>query len=641
VTRLPLSLFDRRYDDLVELGRSMIPAHAPDWTDHNAHDPGMTLMELLAWVAEAQMYSLGRMRRDERLAYAALVGIAPRGTRAARGFLWPERSDRSASAATFTGTRVVGTDASIRIHNQDRPELHPERKTLVFGGDIVSVRARLATGVVRDLTASNSRGVAFLPFGGAGGPDDRLILRIKSRDPNVPLPDPGGEGKDAYLSIGVRVADDSGGRDQEDPTNRHPRAIVVTLVAGGERYDLDFEDSTFGLLVTGVIALKLPGIPRLPETFDLVIEAPTGYARPPRLCGIHLNVLPITEKRRIEGEEHDANGQPGFHLELKEPGLCFEAATEAVSVEASVDGTPRSWKRCERLADHGPAEPVFELDAQRCRVLFGNGVNGLKPAAESKVYVSYAVSTAAAGNVAAGRKWTVAGFEGVFGTNLDAIAGGEEPPDWTDMRRQARRRSSDDHALVTSSDIERAAIALRMLDVARAWVVKGDDRHARTGAVQLVVIRRRQAGEGEERRADTARWLEAIRLRLAPRMPLGSRLVVKAPKYVDFQVRAELQIEAGRAAAEIESEVRRALADRTSLVESSSAPQARLPGVPIARSEVAAWILSVRGVVAIRSLDLLRGDRVVSEVAVKPDGLPRLQVELSTFKLTTEGGRAR
>ena len=60
------NLFQRRFQDFVEMGRARLPSLAPEWTDHNAHDPGITLMELLAWVAEAQLYSLSRMLRDER-----------------------------------------------------------------------------------------------------------------------------------------------------------------------------------------------------------------------------------------------------------------------------------------------------------------------------------------------------------------------------------------------------------------------------------------------------------------------------------------------------------------------------------------------------------------------------------------------
>ena len=87
MSRLAPNLFDRRFADLVEQGRSRLPSLAPDWTDHNAHDPGIMLMELLAWVAEAQIYSLARARRDERGAYAALMGRNSRGARPAqRGF---------------------------------------------------------------------------------------------------------------------------------------------------------------------------------------------------------------------------------------------------------------------------------------------------------------------------------------------------------------------------------------------------------------------------------------------------------------------------------------------------------------------------------------------------------------------------
>ena len=36
------------FTTLVETARSFIPVIAPDWTDHNLHDPGIMLLELLA-----------------------------------------------------------------------------------------------------------------------------------------------------------------------------------------------------------------------------------------------------------------------------------------------------------------------------------------------------------------------------------------------------------------------------------------------------------------------------------------------------------------------------------------------------------------------------------------------------------------
>jgi len=59
---LPLpSLDNRRFDDLVGEMRAMIPLLAPEWTNHNISDPGITLIELLAWVTEAKLYRANRI----------------------------------------------------------------------------------------------------------------------------------------------------------------------------------------------------------------------------------------------------------------------------------------------------------------------------------------------------------------------------------------------------------------------------------------------------------------------------------------------------------------------------------------------------------------------------------------------------
>jgi hypothetical protein len=65
---LPLPNLDtRRWADLVQEGRALVPRYAPEWTDHNAHDPGITLMELLAWLAEMNIYRLNQIPPRHRL----------------------------------------------------------------------------------------------------------------------------------------------------------------------------------------------------------------------------------------------------------------------------------------------------------------------------------------------------------------------------------------------------------------------------------------------------------------------------------------------------------------------------------------------------------------------------------------------
>ena len=88
--RLVLDHID--FAELVEFGRSMIPTYAPEWTDHNYHDPGIMLIELLAFVADAQIYALSRTRCDERQAYGRLVGVEPHGPQPATGLIWPSET---------------------------------------------------------------------------------------------------------------------------------------------------------------------------------------------------------------------------------------------------------------------------------------------------------------------------------------------------------------------------------------------------------------------------------------------------------------------------------------------------------------------------------------------------------------------
>jgi predicted phage baseplate assembly protein len=76
---LPLPNLDtRRWADLVEEGRALIPRYAPSWTDHNVHDPGITLIELFAWYAEGAMYRANRISDSARRKYLSFIGYDSR-----------------------------------------------------------------------------------------------------------------------------------------------------------------------------------------------------------------------------------------------------------------------------------------------------------------------------------------------------------------------------------------------------------------------------------------------------------------------------------------------------------------------------------------------------------------------------------
>ena len=59
---LPLpNLDDRRYADLLQEAQDLIPSLYPKWTDHNPSDPGITLIEMLAWLTEMVIYRVNRV----------------------------------------------------------------------------------------------------------------------------------------------------------------------------------------------------------------------------------------------------------------------------------------------------------------------------------------------------------------------------------------------------------------------------------------------------------------------------------------------------------------------------------------------------------------------------------------------------
>lgn len=60
------NLDDLTWEELVAEGRSQIPTWAPEWTNHNAADPGITLIELFAYLSEMLIYRLNRVS-DEHL----------------------------------------------------------------------------------------------------------------------------------------------------------------------------------------------------------------------------------------------------------------------------------------------------------------------------------------------------------------------------------------------------------------------------------------------------------------------------------------------------------------------------------------------------------------------------------------------
>lgn len=638
--RLAPDLFDRRFTDLMEIGRARLPGLAPGWTDHNGHDPGITLMELLAWVTEAQLYSLGRMRLDERAAYAALFGLAARGTEPARGLIWPDRQQ----VATRSQSVVIAADAVVNMLDAETPTFRPAAKLLWVPGRVNRLAGRLADGRVLDYTAINARGrPAFQPFGTSAGRSDVLLMEFECRSDDGLFPAKRADADGALWPIGIR-ADKSLAGGMTDPgalfaaVNDAPfgSSLTATMVTQTERIPLGIaSDSSEGMLRTGVLLLDLSAVKGSPDIFTIELRSTPGFERPPRLLRIEPNVVPVEQVCAVPDEVHVATGIPDWTFQLDIPGLRFAPFQWPVKIELRDSDTNRrsEWLPA-RLSDSGPTDAVYEFDAVAGRVTFGNGVNGSIPPAGATMLATYTVSDGDKGGVAANRKWQVRGFAGSFGVNVDAMARGAAPTGWIDERREARRRARDDHALVSSADIVAAALALPLLEVARAWVLPPDEKAPYTGSVTLVAMRARRSEEDAGNTPETPRWLEAIRRRLVPKMPLATRLVLTAPRYIEFSLRVTIEVAAGRDPATVRADIERELMKRLSLVGVS----AREPGVSVTKRDLTAWIRKVDGVQRVETMRLVSASGAdVDRIGVPRNGLPRFDLAGSAIDVKRAG----
>src|SRR5262249_3382293 len=132
---------------------------------------------------------------------------------------------------------------------------------------------RNANGDEQDLTASNDRGIPFLPFGEVAGPRDVFALEFEVRGEGGLFPARRQEADGAFWTIGVRAADSIPPPDEAESGTR-PDALEVRLVTATGRFPLPVkEDTSAGLLRTGILVLDVSQVTESPGKFRLEIRA--------------------------------------------------------------------------------------------------------------------------------------------------------------------------------------------------------------------------------------------------------------------------------------------------------------------------------------------------------------------------------
>jgi len=189
--RLPeIQLDDRRFQDLVSEARTKITRACPEWTEHNVSDPGITLIELFAWMTEMTIYRLNRVPDKLHVALLELLGIRLDGPSAATTSLRFRLAEAPADAIvinggdTEVGTPRTATDESVIFQVDEDftiPAMRPAAYVLQRHGQIKDVG--LAEGEARpqgsdQLAFGSPPQVGDALYLGFEDPLDRLIIQI-------------------------------------------------------------------------------------------------------------------------------------------------------------------------------------------------------------------------------------------------------------------------------------------------------------------------------------------------------------------------------------------------------------------------------------------------------------------------------
>jgi len=80
-------LDDRSYDQILRETLARIPVHTPEWTNFTPSDPGVTLIELFAFMTDNMLYRCNLVPERNRLKFLQLLALPLRPASAAQGVI--------------------------------------------------------------------------------------------------------------------------------------------------------------------------------------------------------------------------------------------------------------------------------------------------------------------------------------------------------------------------------------------------------------------------------------------------------------------------------------------------------------------------------------------------------------------------
>lgn len=588
------------FEGLYEEARGLVVRFAPSWTDHNLHDPGITFLDLVAWLVDQQIYQAGFVSDRHIEAFAALLGVRRRRAVPSRGFVWPANDPGAITSTVRRGVLLPKNTAAVCV---EQPELPFELSHDVYLSDARTVEA---AGGTRSGGRTNGGGVEL-----------RFDRPLVEGDANA---------EERPVALGIEVAEDDA-----PPLREAPRARLVADYRAREDRDWRrveiIADLTCGLRRSGVVLVGIPPRPPLSSGGgESRLRLRTRLALPaPAVRRAQVNVLPLAQlETRTASVVGTSAGLPSPSFELELVGLV----AESITIEVAEHGRLSKWFAVPDLADSGPSDNHFELNAESNRVTFGNGVNGhIPPAGAQILHEDYALTRGAQGNVTRRLRWRVrnaptVGGSDVYGTNPRPFEGGADASTVEDLRAEARERALTRRVLLTDRDLREAATRFRSIGVERAEVLNGFHPGLPTrripGARAVVLTRTRERSDPPPARPDPVVSMVAETLR--PDRVLGERLTFIGVVPVPVTVKAKLLIEDGEDVEGLRERATDRLDARLSDVRRNADVEPWPPGRTVTAGELKSLLVALDGVVAVPELEVSRlGDELGKEVALRRD----------------------
>jgi len=523
-------LDDRSYQQLRDELVRRIPVYAPEWTDHNASDPGITLIELFAFLGENLLYRFNQIPDATKLAFLRMLQLPLRPAAAARALITLARTDTAGTSVLIPiGTQVAA--GSVPFQTLTEVSAWPLEITAIgkivtqapqtqdaqeFANAAIDARGGIQQGeqaayylnqtVPGDPTAAGAMPVDFET---AAGPVDFqksvdgtiwiAVRKTKSTDVN--------QLGAALLSIGFIPDLEVPSIDEVDacpglaPADNGSQLVweasTGALDSNGKPTYLTLKlegDTTLSLAQQGTLQVRLPkdittlGVYTLtdpdlqgtdafpPQIEDAQLAADVLFwlrvsrsdpARPlGKVLFIGINATEVVQSIKAQ-PEFLGTGNAQADQTFTLVHKPVLQGTARIQVEES--GAWTDWQAVDGFEESTEDSRHYVLDLEAGSVRFGNGVRGRAPQIGERIRaLEYSYGGGIAGNVGAKAISKVADIGTVKASNpLPASGGAESESIAAALERVPGEFRRHDRA-VTQSDFQELALATPGANVGRA-----------------------------------------------------------------------------------------------------------------------------------------------------------------------------